>query len=200
MQVARQELLLALHLLLLMRNANEKAGRRIQASEFYNTEVSEKLNLEHEYLAWLRLEVLNSTNQAPQLCSQSASWAPKSCMLLHVGIAFSNVAASMVPCTQLSCIGANECCSLMADFRLRLQLNATGVQDQKRRKQQGASDGTELVSVCQTAFCLTPQAKSKILQIEAFMQKQAHFQSGSMQVRTLPPVSMFLAASFRCKC
>ena len=55
------------------------------------------------------------------------------------------------------------------------------VQDQ-RQKKANQSGGTELVSVCQTAFCLTPQAKAKILQIDAYMQKQAHFQSGSIQV------------------
>ena len=56
LQPVREELLLGLHMLLLMHNANEKAGRRIQPSEFYNNEISNDLNLQHEYLTWLQLQ------------------------------------------------------------------------------------------------------------------------------------------------
>ena len=69
LQPVREELLLGLHMLLLMHNANEKAGRRIQPSEFYNNEISNDLNLQHEYLTWLQLQAhLFAGNNASSFC------------------------------------------------------------------------------------------------------------------------------------
>ena len=44
--------------------------------------------------------------------------------------------------------------------------------------------GNKLVSVIQTGFCLNPQAKSRVLQIEANWQKQTLMQQGAVQART----------------
>lgn len=206
-QAAREELLLVLHLLLLMRNANEKAGRRIQPSQFYNLEVSENLNLEHEYLTWLRLQVLrvlglrefprppavpvfkkhiHVTCELANFCMEEERKRNAFCRKPRI---FPSASTGM-----LRSEGGVGCCGphfwdvglLLCEAVLQGRMTNDGVgfwwvQDQKRRKQ-GQSGGTELVSVCQTAFCLTPQAKAKILQLEAMMQKQAHFQTGSIQV------------------
>jgi hypothetical protein len=51
----RQELMRALHLLALMYQANERGGRRVQLSEFYNTPLSESIDVQDEYVLWRRL-------------------------------------------------------------------------------------------------------------------------------------------------
>ena len=57
-QDARQELLVAVHMLLLMHNANLKAGGRVPANEFYNVDLSESAALQHEYVLWMQSRVL----------------------------------------------------------------------------------------------------------------------------------------------
>ena len=50
------------------------------------------------------------------------------------------------------------------------------------------------MSICQTPFILTPAAKSHILQGEAFLQKQSHMQTSSIQVTSLSPF-LYLSSS-----
>lgn len=54
--------------------------------------------------------------------------------------------------------------------------------ESSRRKKAGKSRLTELVSLCQVPFILTPQAKCAILQAEATMHKQNEIQNSGLQV------------------
>ncbi|KAK9794902.1 hypothetical protein WJX73_001812 [Symbiochloris irregularis] len=53
--------------------------------------------------------------------------------------------------------------------------------EEGKRKQAGSGNLTELVSLCQTPFILTPQAKNTILQVEAALSKEHSMRSGAAQ-------------------
>ena len=59
-------------------------------------------------------------------------------------------------------------------------------QEASRRTQAGKPHLTELVSLCQVPFLLTPKAKAHVLQIEAWMQKQSSVNASSLRVRLQP--------------
>ena len=54
------------------------------------------------------------------------------------------------------------------------------------RKKQGKGQLTELVSLCQVPFVLTPKAKAEVLHCEARLQQQNHMRSSGIQVCSFP--------------
>ena len=63
------------------------------------------------------------------------------------------------------------------------QSNACGAQDEtEQARRAGAPHSTELLSICQVPFLLTPKAKVQVLQTEAALQKQHQMQHSSIQV------------------
>lgn len=65
----------------------------------------------------------------------------------------------------------------------------------KRKPGPKAAGLTELVSLCQVPFVLTPKAKARVLQTEATLQKQEQMRAGSMQAR---PHALLTGGSLTC--
>lgn len=69
-----------------------------------------------------------------------------------------------------------------AGLRWMLRLVAAPVQDQQQQSSKASPRQRELVSLCQLPFVLTPEAKARIMQGEALMQKQHQAQAWTIQV------------------
>lgn len=55
----------------------------------------------------------------------------------------------------------------------------------QREAEAGGEEGEQLLSLCQTRFILDPEAKARIMQGEALLQKQHSVQASAINVTTL---------------
>ena len=200
-QGPRPQLLCMAHLLMLMFLANKagKDGSTIPNSEFYNDPLCKAIHLQEEYVHWVNQKVSWAGLQIWGLSNPAVTLGGA----LIAGLSRPTRAATGCPQVTAAWTASphlviRECCNLLRKCGNLHQASCPsvkphspggGLQQENGKKKGGAGKGylTELVSLCQTPFILTPQAKNAILQGEAALFKQENMRAGSMQVPPLRP-------------